>query len=165
MVRPLAPANIGRWAAAIETDLDGAARMASLASQSAETAQQGVGAVFDALGRVTSKDTAGWVALSMTLSVGWSLQSPDTLDYRVLNGCVYFSGRLNATAGAGQSVFTAALPPSIWPSRSMILAVTTTGAVATFSVVMGTDGMLTVFKGGNAVSNLPLTAIPGIPLS
>lgn len=159
MVRPLAPANISRWGTAIETDLDESLRLAKIANQAAETAQQGVGAVADAFSKLgASQSNVGWTLLPMALMPGWS--AAEQLEYCIVNNVLYMTGRLNATAGAAQYPFATAHPAALCPSRSMIASVTTTGTGASFVVVFDTTGVFTVNKGGSVVSNLPLQALP-----
>lgn len=108
----------------------------------------------------------GWQNLP-AYNTGWSTEGSDTPQYRVLNGVLYFRGRIDATSGAVQEPFTAALPTGTRPSRDMpvLVGVTSGGTPSHFVVVVGANGNITVFKGANVVADLALAGIPPIPLS
>lgn len=106
----------------------------------------------------------GWQDLT-PYSTGWTTEGTDTPQYRVLNGLLQFRGRIDATAGAGNLPFTNALPASARPSRDTpFLLGTTAGTAATFSIGIGANGVITVFKFGNVVNDLALAGAPGIPV-
>lgn len=110
--------------------------------------------------RTQRKDT-GWLPIPMALNTGWTVQSPDSLEYRILNGVLYLSGRLNATTGAVNTVFATAFPAEARPSRDLVvLAGTTGGAGNSFTVSLNTAGVMVVFKGSASILNLPLTSLP-----
>lgn len=110
----------------------------------------------------TIADT-GWK--TMSLFSGWSTTSPDIAGYRVINGVIYFRGRLKATSGAGTTVLDAVLPTSARPAANTQRRVmVTSGATDSFVVVVTPAGQITCFKGSSVVSDLPLEAMSGIPV-
>lgn len=110
----------------------------------------------------TISDT-GW--RTMGLASGWSNQTPDVASYRVLNGVIYFRGRVDATSGAGTSVLSGVLPSSARPAvNTQIRTFGTSGDTASFVVVVTSAGQITCFKGSSSVQDLPLEALSGIPV-
>jgi len=106
----------------------------------------------------------GWVALP--LAAGWTQVSGDPPEYRVRNGALQFRGRLNATTGAPQEPFTVPLVASARPDRAVPQLVGTTGGSgASFVVQVGANGVVTVFKGSNAVGALALAGFVPYSLS
>lgn len=107
----------------------------------------------------------GWVTLG-ALASGWTVQSPDTADYRVLNNVLYLRGRLNATTGAAQSpILNTPLPTIARPAVDVPKLIGVTGGTAAlFVTVVSAAGNLNCFKGSNAVGNLPLEGLGGIPV-
>lgn len=121
--------------------------------------------VHDGTGWVAVLSDTGWLPIG-SLAANWSVQTPDTNDYRVLNGVLYLRGRLNATSGATTSnIFSTALPASARPAKDVpkLLGVTD-GSAALYIGVITATGQLVVFKGGSAVTNFPLEAFGGIPI-
>lgn len=108
---------------------------------------------------------SGWVSLSGSLVSGWSVQSPDTFAYRVRGRSLFFRGRLDSSTGAATTILGAALPTYARPSQEYNARVfVTSGEATSYVVSVTTSGQVIVYKGSNAVNDLPMNAIGGIPL-
>lgn len=101
----------------------------------------------------------GWQNIT-GLTSGWSVQSPDVLEYRVKDGLCYLNGRLDGTSGAGNTAFT--LPVGARPTREFVHSVRTTAVSEGPSqvVVIQTTGNVNILKGSASVNDLPLSSIP-----
>ena len=112
--------------------------------------------------RETISDT-GWVGLSLT--TGWTAQTPDVPGYRVINNVLYLRGRLDATTGAGTAILTAVLPAAARPAANTQRRVfETSGSTDSFVVVVDVSGQIVCFKGASDVQDLPLESMSGIPV-
>lgn len=120
--------------------------------------------VCDGSGWLPTVGDTGWQGIG-SYNTGWSTEGSDAPQYRVRNGVLYFRGRIDATAAAVNTPFTVALPPAARPSRDTpFLLGSTSGTAATFVMNVGTNGVITVFKGSNIVNDLALAGTPGIPV-
>lgn len=113
--------------------------------------------------RPTWSDT-GWQGL--TLSPGWTFVAGDPPEYRVLRGELRFRGRIDATTGASEFPFTNPLPVGARPDRAVPQKIGVTGGSgAEYVFNVGTDGVVRVFKGSNALLNLALAGFVPYVLS
>lgn len=114
---------------------------------------------------LSSRRDTGWQLLGLALNSGWSVNSADELEYRVVNRTLYLNGRLRATVGASQSPFATVLPVGARPSRETSALVGTIGGDGrSFVGTVTLGGSFTIFKGGNSVLDFPLQGIPAMPV-
>ena len=102
-------------------------------------------------------NTNGTIAL--TLNSGWTALTPAT--YEVRGGVIFFNGRLSATSGAGETMFS--LPVDYAPAAERIeVAYDTTTAK---EIIIGTNGAVILYgKGASSVGDLSTATISPFPI-
>ena len=97
--------------------------------------------------------------VGLTLTSGWTALTPATFEVR--GGVIFFNGRLSATSGAGETMFT--LPSDYAPAAERIeVAYDTTTAK---EIIIGTTGAVILYgKGAATVGDLRTATIAPFPI-
>ena len=97
--------------------------------------------------------------VGLTLASGWTAITPATFEVR--GGVIFFNGRLSATSGAGETMFT--LPSDYAPAAERIeVAYDTTTAK---EIIIGTTSAVTLYgKGAATVGDLRTATITPFPI-
>ena len=97
--------------------------------------------------------------VGLTLKSGWTALTPATFEVR--GGVIFFNGRLSATSGAGETMFT--LPSDYAPAAERIEVAYNTITVK--EIIIGTNGDVILFgKGAATVGDLRTATIAPFPI-
>ena len=97
--------------------------------------------------------------VGLTLTSGWTALTPVTFEVR--GGVIFFNGRLSATSGAGETMFT--LPPDYAPAAERIEVAY--DATTVKEIIIGTNGNVLVYgKGASSVGDLRTATISPFPI-
>ena len=97
--------------------------------------------------------------IALTLNSGWTTLTPAIFEVR--GGVIFFNGRLSATSGAGETMFT--LPPDYAPAAERIEVAY--DATTVKEIIIGTSGNVILFgKGASSVGDLRTATISPFPI-
>ena len=97
--------------------------------------------------------------VGLTLASGWTAITPAIFEVR--GGVIFFNGRLSATSGAGETMFT--LPSDYAPAAERIEVAYDTTTVK--EVIIGTNGNVVLYgKGASSVGDLRTATISPFPI-
>jgi len=97
--------------------------------------------------------------VGLTLTSGWTALTPATFEVR--GGVIFFNGRLSATSGAGETMFT--LPSDYAPVAERIEVAYDTTTVK--EIIIGTNGTVILYgKGASSVGDLRTATISPFPI-
>ena len=98
--------------------------------------------------------------VGLTLTSGWTPLTPAIFEVR--GGVIFFNGRLSATSGAGDTMFT--LPSDYAPAAERIEVAY--DATTVKEIIIGTNGNVILFgKGASTVGDLRTATISPFPIN